>query len=164
MSIFAGNFLSASENCSFCTESVVQSQKCYEDENILILYTHKPIIKGHCLVIPKRHVESFHDMSSEELISVKEGITKLFQAAQKTYNATSYLLLQKNGKPAGQSVPHVHFHFFPRKEDDYTDIGVLARFYIAGFKGPISQDQMDQERNLLAYEINQIETSLQEAM
>lgn len=156
MVVIAPTFLSAVD-CSLCSETVLKNQKFYEDENVAILYDYKPIIEGHCLVIPKRHVEKLDDMSSEELISAQKALSKLFKASQKAYQATSYIVLQKNGKAAGQSVPHVHFHFFPRKEGDYSDIGILARFYISSFKGSISQDQIDLQRNLLSKEIEVLE-------
>lgn len=155
MTILNVNFLEAqpSTACSLCHENVLKNQKFYEDEHISILYDYKPIIRGHCLVVPKRHVEHLQDLTDQEMLAAHKAIGELFKASQKTYEATSYLILQKNGKAAGQSVPHVHFHFFPRKEGDYSDIGVLARFYLSSFKGPISQDQIDTERNLLAQEI-----------
>ncbi|MCH9632860.1 MAG: hypothetical protein S4CHLAM6_12040 [Chlamydiae bacterium] len=149
------NFLEAqsSSTCNLCQENVLKSQKFYEDEHVSILYDYKPIIRGHCLVIPKRHVEHLQDLTDQEMLSAHKAIGELFKASQRAYEATSYLILQKNGKDAGQSVPHVHFHFFPRKEGDYSDIGILARFYLSGFKAPIAQDQIDLERNLLAQEI-----------
>ncbi len=142
----------------------MQNQKFYEDEYASVLYDYKPIIRGHCLVIPKRHVEHLQDLTDQEMLSAHKAMGELFRASQKTYEATSYLILQKNGKAAGQSVPHVHFHFFPRKEGDYSDIGLLARFYISSFKSSLSQDQIDDERNLLAHEIYQSqEVEFQEA-
>ena len=44
------------EGCAFCKERVIEKQKFYEDDLVLALYSHKPIVSGHTLIIPKRHV------------------------------------------------------------------------------------------------------------
>lgn len=160
VTLIAPTFLNA-EDCSLCDKEVRSKQVFYEDENVMALYDYKPIIRGHCLVMPKRHVSQMQEMNTGELISTQKAISKLFQAAQKSYESDSYLILQKNGKAAGQSVPHVHFHFFPRKEGDYSDIGLLARFYISSFKSPLSQEAIDKERKLLSKNISEIDVHLE---
>lgn len=160
VTLIAPTFLNA-EDCSLCKRNVRNNQVFYENEHVMALYDYKPIIRGHCLIMPKRHVSQMQEMTENELISTQEAIRKLFLAAQKSYQSDSYLILQKNGKAAGQSVPHVHFHFFPRKEGDYTDIGLLARFYISSFKSPLSQHVIDQERCLLSRNIKEIDSFLE---
>ncbi len=101
--------------CAFCDPKVVNSQKFYEDDTIVALYSHKPVVPGHCLIIPKRHAERFEQLTDEENASISRVIKKVDQAAIKIFNRASYLLMQKNGVEAGQTVPHVHFHYFPRR-------------------------------------------------
>lgn len=156
--IVSPNFLSATvdNSCSLCQKTILKNQKIFENEHVYVLYDYKPIIRGHCLVIPKRHVEHFQNLTAEELLDAHAAIGTLFEAAQKAYDASSYILLQKNGKAAGQSVPHVHFHFFPRKEGDFSDLGLLVRFYLTSFKGPLSQEQIDNERNLISLNVPEV--------
>ncbi len=144
------SLLAQNQNCSFCQSNVIENQKIYEDDDVVILYDYKPVIEGHCLVLPKRHVQHLQDLTDQEMLAVKKGLGKLFEAAQKTYEATSYLIFEKNGADAGQSVPHVHFHFLPRKPNDYWDIGIYARMFFLQFKSPISQKEMDQNRTQLS--------------
>jgi hypothetical protein len=59
--------LSASAYCAFDDLKVLNRQKFYEDDLVLALYTHKPILPGHCLIIPKRHVERFEMLSEQEI-------------------------------------------------------------------------------------------------
>ena len=54
------------QKCPFCDPSIIQRQAFYEDDFVVALCTHKPIMSGHCLIIPKRHVERFELTSDEE--------------------------------------------------------------------------------------------------
>lgn len=128
--------------CAFCDVTVLERQKFYEDDLVLALYTHKPILEGHCLVIPKRHVERFELLTDEEITQIGRVIKKVDQAATKVFGTSTYFLLQKNGIEVGQSVPHVHVHYIPRKEGDNSVLGFFARMYIVNIKGPITADEM----------------------
>jgi diadenosine tetraphosphate (Ap4A) HIT family hydrolase len=116
--------------CAFCNPKVIDAQKFYEDEHVIALYTHKPVMPGHCLIIPKRHVDRF------------EGIKKVDRAVAQAYGTSSYLLLQKNGQEAGQTVPHVHFHYMPRKTGDDSVIGFFIQMVIANAKRPLAEAEM----------------------
>lgn len=133
---------SFSDYCAFCDPTVLNNQKFYEDDLVLALYTHKPIFPGHCLIIPKRHVERFEMLTDEEITQIGRVIKKVNQAVMKVYETSSYLLLQKNGLEVGQSVPHVHFHYVPRKTGDDSIIQFIIKMFIANVKKPISQDEM----------------------
>lgn len=132
----------ANRDCPFCNPEVIDVQKFYEDELVLVFYTHKPIFPGHLLIIPKRHVERFEELFDEEILQVSRVIKKVNKAAEKVFGTSSYLILQKNGKEVGQSVPHVHFHYIPRQTGDDSTILFLVNMYLAEFRGPISPDEM----------------------
>jgi histidine triad (HIT) family protein len=133
---------SVNEQCAFCDPSVLNNQKFYEDDLVLALYTHKPILPGHCLIVSKRHVERFEMLTDAEMTQIGRVIKKVNQAVEKVFETSSYLLLQKNGLEVGQSVPHVHFHYVPRKAGDDSTIQFVVKMYIANAKQPISQDEM----------------------
>lgn len=133
---------SLDEACAFCDPAVLKRQTFYEDDLVIALYTHKPIYPGHSLIIPKRHVERFEGLTDAEITQIGRVIKKVNQAVMKVFGTSSYLLLQKNGAEVGQTVPHVHFHYVPRKAGDDSTIQFLANMYIANLKPPISQDEM----------------------
>lgn len=144
-------------SCQFCNQAVLEKQKIYEDDYVMALVDYKPVLNGHCLVIPKRHVEVLQDLSQEETVHIHQAIAKLYQVAQNTFDSTGYFIWQKNGKSAGQSVMHVHYHFFPRKENDYTTIGILARILVSPLKSPLSEQEVMNQRNLFAHQFKQLE-------
>lgn len=135
---------SSDDYCAFCDSVVLDNQKFYEDDLVLALYTHKPIFPGHCLIIPRRHVERFEMLTDDEITQIGRVIKKVNQAVEKVFNTSSYLLLQKNGVEVGQTVPHVHFHYVPRKAGDDSTIEFIVKMFIANIKSPISQDEMDE--------------------
>jgi histidine triad (HIT) family protein len=139
---FSRNSKSLPIYCAFCDNDILNRQKFYEDDLVFALYTHKPILPGHCLIIPKRQVERFEELTDQELTQMGRVIKKVNQAAQQLFKTSSYLLLQKNGPEAGQSIPHVHFHYIPKKEGDRSSIKFLFKMYMANFFKPISADEM----------------------
>lgn len=134
--------LSAHDGCAFCDPQVLEAQKFYEDDQVYALYTHKPVLPGHCLVIPKRHIERFEELSDEELVAIGRTLMKVDGAVKQVFETSAYLLLQKNGKEVGQTVPHVHFHYIPRKAGDDSEVMFILKMFYANFGGPITSEQM----------------------
>lgn len=134
-----------SSYCAFCDRAVLDRQKFYEDDFVLALYTHKPILPGHCLVISKRHVERFEQLADEEIIRIGQVIKMVHRAASRSFGTSSYLLLQKNGQEVGQMVPHVHFHYVPRQAGDSSSLLFVLKMYLANLKSPISSEEMQEQ-------------------
>ena len=137
---FSGCGTLSSQNCPFCNQTILENQTFYEDDLVLALCTHKPMVPGHSLVIPKRHVERFEGLTGDEMVLMGEVIKNVNLAAEKVYETSSYLLLQKNGVEVGQTVPHVHFHYIPRKQGDCSVLKFLFQMWIAAVKKPISKE------------------------
>lgn len=143
--------------CAFCDPKVLKAQSFYEDDLVYALYTHKPIVPGHCLIIPKRHVERFEGLTDEEACQICRVIKKVHLAAMKVFGTTAYLLAQKNGWEVGQSVPHVHFHYVPRKKDDRISHFFWLQMYIANVSDPISSAEMQDVVDKMRVVMNSLE-------
>jgi histidine triad (HIT) family protein len=128
--------------CAFCCEQVLKNQKVYEDDLVIVLYTHKPITPCHFLIIPKRHAERFEALSGEESSHIFQVIKEVDKAAQKVFATSSYLLLQKNGLEVGQTVPHVHFHYVARPSGSSSSISIMAKMLLEPLRKPISSEKM----------------------
>lgn len=107
--------------CPFCDEIVIEKQSFYQSKLTAVLYNHKPILPGHSLVIPKRHVERFEDMTQEEICEMGDTIKIIDNAFKKVYNSTASTIIMQNGRDAGQTVFHAHFHVTPRRKGDMTN-------------------------------------------
>ena len=137
--------------CAFCDHAILNRQKFYEDEHVCALYTHKPMLPGHCLIIPKRHVYRFETLTQEEISHLGMLIKKVNQASMEVFGTSSYLLLQKNGYESGQTVPHVHFHYIPRKEGDDSRLAFIFKMFMASAKKPISHQEMEKTVEMLKH-------------
>jgi histidine triad (HIT) family protein len=130
-------------SCPFCSDQVLKAQVFYEDSYTLGLLTYKPVTPGHLLIIPKRHVEHFEQLSPEEVTSMLHTIQKVHLAASKVYKTGPYLLHQKNGKEVGQSVAHLHVHYIPLKAQSESLVTLARRIILSWFKSPMSPSEME---------------------
>lgn len=145
-----GALLSAykAKSCAFCEGAVLDRQTFFQGERVLGILTHKPVAPGHVLIIPKRHVERFEDLTSEEVQEIGTCIRKVDQTVRNIFGHKDYLLLQKNGKRAGQSVPHVHFHYLPA-------VPFLSiKFFLTPWLKPLSGEELQLLQKKLSQNMN----------
>ena len=103
--------------CLFC--NIEKSGYAHENELAYASYDSYPVTEHHCLIIPKRHIKDYFDLSNKELVAcnnliqiVKDEITK------KDPSVKGFNLGTNIGKVSGQSILHCHLHLIPRREGD----------------------------------------------
>ena len=108
------------DDCIFCkiVKGDIPCSKVYEDDKVLAFLDIGPVNKGHALVIPKEHYETILDIPDDLLKEVIVVVKKVTKAVKQGVNADGINVLQSNYKPAGQLVPHAHFHIIPRLSSD----------------------------------------------
>ena len=75
--------------------------------------------KGHTLIIPKRHVPSFFDLTSEEQSSFLQILNSQKEKIRLQDNTvTGFNVGINDGKDSGQTVMHCHIHLIPRRKGD----------------------------------------------
>ena len=103
--------------CLFCN-----IKECgLTDENVLAYasYDTYPVSELHCLIIPKRHVKDYFDLTNDEVIACNELIRKIKEEILlKDSSVRGFNIGSNVGKIAGQSVLHCHIHLIPRREGD----------------------------------------------
>jgi len=114
---------STKNGCIFCDiiEGIAPGSRIYEDELSLAILDINPFSKGHCLVIPKRHVPWWHELSLEEnasLFRVAQTVAEKMMAALKPDFVCMYA--------RGRRIPHTHIFLVPTYQGD-----VLDRFFNA---------------------------------
>lgn len=127
-------------DCAFCDGSVLERQEVFRGEFSSILFTHKPAVDGHLLVIPHRHVERYESLTGDEIKEMGELVIKAQSAAHSLFGTDEYLLLQKNGRGVGQTVPHVHIHVIPKK-GTMSQLSFTVRFFISSWLKPLDGEQ-----------------------
>lgn len=110
-------------NCVFC--AIVQGRshayRIHEDPLSLALLDINPFSKGHCLVIPKRHVPWWHDLTQEETESLFRVARVVSQRIMKAFRPDFVCLYAR-----GRRIPHTHLFLVPSFGGD-----VLDRFFNA---------------------------------
>ncbi|MBR9679033.1 MAG: HIT family protein [Nanoarchaeota archaeon] len=106
-------------NCVFCKvgNGNLPSFKIYETENYLAFLDLNPIVEGHTLLIPKKHVETITELSLDALNKLGSALVEVEKILIKKYDQ-NINIYYKVGKYASQEVPHAHYHFLPRKKVD----------------------------------------------
>ncbi len=138
--------------CPFCDRARMEKQSYYEGELVRVILNYRPIIKGHTLIMPKRHVVKLQDLTEAEFAEIGRTIKKVQKAFQQVYGAADFLLLVQDGENAGQTVFHVHFHMLPRAEQSlFTKMALWGRMMLRPFDGwsPIDWTGVEQQRLLL---------------
>ena len=108
----------------------VPSVKVFEDDKTLAFMDVMPQADGHTLVIPKEPAENIFELSPEGAAALVKTTQKVAKAVKKGLDAPGIMISQLNGRPAGQSVFHVHFHIIPRSG------GVDFRFHAREMENP----------------------------
>ncbi|KAF8167756.1 HIT-like domain-containing protein [Crassisporium funariophilum] len=93
----------------------VTNQAFYRASLSFAIVNLKPIVPGHVLVLPSRVVPRLADLDDNELFCLMRSIKRVGGVIQKAYGGDGLTVACQDGKAAGQTVPHVHFHLIPRK-------------------------------------------------
>ncbi len=103
--------------CLFC--NVNESGYAQKNNLAYASYDSYPVSKDHCLIIPKRHIKNYFDLTKDELIACDELIkTVKEEILIKDQTVKGFNLGTNIGKVSGQSILHCHFHLIPRREGD----------------------------------------------
>jgi len=103
--------------CLFC--NIKESGNVHENDFAFVSYDSYPVSKYHSLIIPKRHVIDYFDLSKEELIACDELIKIIKNEIEvKDQSVKGFNLGTNIGKVSGQSILHCHFHLIPRRAGD----------------------------------------------
>ena len=103
--------------CLFC--NIKENGLNHENNLAYASYDSYPVSKYHCLIIPKRHMKDFLDLTNEELVACNDLIKLMKDEIYlKDKSVKGFNLGTNIGKVSGQSILHCHFHLIPRREGD----------------------------------------------
>lgn len=103
--------------CPFCTISHDREIIC-ENALCLAFYDCYPVSPGHALIIPKRHVASYFDLTDDERKDMNDALLYVKSIIDERYHPDGYNIGVNVGEYAGQSVYHCHMHLIPRYKGD----------------------------------------------
>ena len=99
--------------CLFC--NVEKTGLTYENDLAYASYDSFPVSKKHCLIIPKRHIKDYFELTDEELVACNDLIKLVKdEIINKDQTVSGFNIGTNVGKVSGQSILHCHFPTKPK--------------------------------------------------
>ena len=94
-------------------KSIPESRVLSESESFFIIKDIYPVSPGHILIISKREVTNFFELTDSERKQLNESILKARSLIELDYTPDGYNIGMNCGEAAGQTVFHFHCQFHP---------------------------------------------------
>lgn len=105
--------------CPFCL--IDDPRIVLYNSHAFAIYDAFPVSPGHSLIIPKRHISSFFEATSEEQISLTELLQEMQKVVQNEFRPDGFNIGMNIGEAAGQTIMHLHIHLIPRYVGDVPE-------------------------------------------
>jgi histidine triad (HIT) family protein len=108
----------AEAKCTFCAiiRGETAAVKILETGHLLAFLDHRPLFRGHTLLVPKTHLRLLSDLPTEQAAEFLITTQRLERAVEDGLGAAGSMILVNN--VVSQSVPHLHLHVIPRNPKD----------------------------------------------
>lgn len=106
-------------SCIFC--NIQKDRIIAEDGLCFAILDGFPVSEGHTLIIPKRHVPNYFDLTYAEIMAMQSMMKDIKSRLDKEYSPDGYNVGINVNEAAGQTVFHVHMHLIPRYNGDVKD-------------------------------------------
>lgn len=108
----------AGPGCVFCAiaTGAAEADRVLEEEHFVAFLDRRPLLKGHVLLVPRRHVVTLPDLPAELRDGFLEAAQRLATAVVDALGAQGSFVAMNN--VVSQSVPHLHLHVVPRTKGD----------------------------------------------
>jgi diadenosine tetraphosphate (Ap4A) HIT family hydrolase len=104
-------------DCPFCNPDK-DREIILESASVFAIYDKFPVNNGHVLIIPKKHVSNYFELSFKEQSACWFVLNSVQKIIQEKFNPDGFNIGININETAGQTVPHVHIHLIPRYNGD----------------------------------------------
>ena len=103
--------------CLFC--NINSKDLIFDNEFAFASFDSYPVSKYHSLIVPKRHILDYFELTNDELLACNDLIKKIKKKIQNEDKTVDGFNIGTNsGVVAGQSIMHCHVHLIPRRKGD----------------------------------------------
>ena len=103
--------------CLFC--NINSEDLVFDNEFAFASFDSYPVSKHHSLIVPKRHILDYFELTNDELLACNDLIKKIKKKIQNEDKTVDGFNIGTNsGVVAGQSIMHCHLHLIPRRKGD----------------------------------------------
>jgi histidine triad (HIT) family protein len=106
------------DECLFCQIVAGESDAhiVLDEPDVVAFLDHRPVFKGHVLVVPREHVVTLPELPTPLLTAIFVAVQRCARAVVDGLGAQGSWIAQNN--VVSQAVPHVHVHVVPRTKGD----------------------------------------------
>jgi histidine triad (HIT) family protein len=107
-------------NCIFCkiVHGQIPSARVMETDHVVVFLDIHPVNPGHTLIVPRAHYAQIDDLPAEVAAHAGSLLPRLCRAIRAATGADGINVIINNGRAAGQTIDHCHWHIIPRSHDD----------------------------------------------
>jgi histidine triad (HIT) family protein len=107
-------------NCLFCkiVHGQVPSTRILETDQVVAFLDIHPVNPGHSLIVPRGHHAQLDDLPAAVAAHAGSLLPRLCRAIRAATGADGINVIINNGRDAGQTIDHCHWHIIPRFRDD----------------------------------------------
>lgn len=105
--------------CLFCDPG--ETPTLWSGDRLRVFAEVFPVVRSHLLIVPRRHVCDPADLDGRDWQELGTVFTELRDRLRGAVGTAGANLALNVGTAAGQTLPHLHWHFLPRKEGDDPD-------------------------------------------
>lgn len=104
-------------SCVFCKilAGTIPSAKVYESDTVIGIKNINPAAPVHYLVLPKKHIENMGVIEPEDFEIIADMAHAVKTLSEDLEGHRAFNVISNNGREAGQSVFHMHWHFISGK-------------------------------------------------
>jgi diadenosine tetraphosphate (Ap4A) HIT family hydrolase len=103
--------------CLFC--NLKKDNVAEENDFAYASYDTYPVTNHHCLIIPKRHIKNYFELTGQEIEACNYLLKKMkMEIELKDNSVKGFNIGTNSGEVAGQSIMHCHIHLIPRRKGD----------------------------------------------
>lgn len=117
----------------------------HKSKNTFVMMNLYPYNNGHLMIVPKRHVGSLEQITTEESHELMDEILLVEKVLQKIYSPQGFNIGANLGRAGGAGIEdHIHFHIVPRWNGDTNFMPAIGEVKV------ISQDLAETKKRLVA--------------
>jgi len=107
-------------HCVFCKiiQGVIPSARVLETDQAVAFLDIGPLNPGHTLLLPRSHLAQLGELPDELAAHLGALLPRLCRAVKAATGAAGLNVVVNNGRAAGQTIDHCHWHIIPRSPGD----------------------------------------------
>jgi histidine triad (HIT) family protein len=145
--------MSDEKKCVFCDiKESINTRIIEETKNTYTILSNPALMKGHCLVIPKKHVESLSELNDDVRQELFEQVVRMQSLLIRKFMGCD---IRQNYRPFQKQddlkINHLYIHLQPREL--YDELYEKCMIYEKDVFKKLSQEQLDEDKEFVLREV-----------